>query len=250
MPEEGYQHPLERSRRVFLRPFGLFFLAFNTRKGTIIARTPTGTVHSVATVLASAKTVTGISNAAEAVVSCTAHGYSVGDIVIIYSGWGRLNFRAFRIKSQTTDAFVLEGADTSNTDLFTPGAGVGTVKKVTTWVDLDRTMNHSSSGGDAKTVNVKFIESDVEIVLNDGFNAVQRTFDMDADMIGTPAYTALKTLSATDADTVVRRRAKSGAVSLIPAKVSFNEEESLSEGQAVTVKGTFNAQNISTRYAS
>lgn len=79
---------------------------------------------------------------------------------------------------------------------------------------------------------------------------MQRTFDMDADMIGTPAYTALKTLSATDADTVVRRRAKSGAVSLIPAKVSFNEEESLSEGQAVTVKGTFNAQNISTRYAS
>jgi hypothetical protein len=42
----------------------------------------------------------------------------------------------------------------------------------------------------------------------------------------------------------------SGAESLIPAKVSFNEEESLSEGQAVTVKGTFNAQNISTRYAS
>jgi len=215
-----------------------------------MARTPTGTVHSVATVLAAAKTVTGISNASEAVVSSTAHGYSNGDIVIIYSAWGRLNFRAFRVKSVLTDSFVLEGADTSSTDLYPAGAGAGTVKKVTTWVDLDRTMNHSSSGGDAKTVNVKFIESDVEIVLNDGFSAVQRTFDMDADMIGTAAYTALKTLSATDADTVVRRRAKSGAVSLIPAKVSFNEEESSNEGQAVTVKGTFNAQNISTRYAS
>lgn len=215
-----------------------------------MARTPTGTVHSVATVLAAAKTVTGISNASEAVVSSTAHGYSNGDIVIIYSAWGRLNFRAFRVKTVLTDSFVLEGADTTSTDLYTASAGAGTVKKVTTWVDLDRTMNHASSGGDAKTVNVKFIESDVEIVLNDGFSAVQRTFDMDADMIGTPAYTALKTLSATDADTVVRRRAKSGAVSLIPAKVSFNEEESLSEGQAVTVKGTFNAQNISTRYAA
>ncbi|MBL7090833.1 phage tail tube protein, partial [Acidovorax sp.] len=115
-----------------------------------MARTPTGTVHSVATVLASAKTVTGISNAAEAVVSCTAHGYSNGDIVIIYSAWGRLNFRAFRVKSVLTDSFVLEGADTSSTDLYTAGAGAGTVKKVTTWVDLDRTMNHSSSGGDAK----------------------------------------------------------------------------------------------------
>lgn len=215
-----------------------------------MARTPNGTVHSVATALAAAKTITGISNAAEAVVSSTAHGYSNGDIVIIYSGWGRLNYRAFRVKSVTTDSFVLEGANTSNTDLFTIGAGGGSAKKVTTWVDLDRTTNHSSSGGDAKTVNVKFLESDVEIVLNDGFNAVQRTFDMDADMIGTPAYTALKTLSDTDADTVVRRRAKSGAFSLIPAKVSFNEEETLSDGQAVMVKGTFNAQNISTRYAS
>ena len=215
-----------------------------------MARTPNGTVHSVATVLATAKTISAITNAAEASVSVTAHGYSVGDILILYSGWGRLNMRAARVKTQTTDAFVLEGIDTSNTELFTPGGGAGSVRKVSTWIDLDRTMNHSSSGGDAKTVNVKFIESDVEIVLADGFNAVQRTFDMDADMIGTPAYAALKMLSATDADTVVRRRAKSGAVSLIPAKVSFNEEENLSEGQAVTVKGTFNAQNISTRYAA
>ena len=188
-----------------------------------MARTPTGTAHSVATALATAKTVTGVTNAVEAVVSSVAHGLSNSDIVLIYSGWGRLNFRAFRIKNVLTDSFALEGADTTNTDLYSPGAGIGTVRKVSTWVDLDRTMNHSSSGGDAKTVNVKFIESDVEIVLNDGFNAVQRTFDMDADMIGTPAYAALKMLSATDADTVVRRRAKSGAVSLIPSKVSFNE---------------------------
>lgn len=215
-----------------------------------MARTPTGTITSVATALATAKTVTGISNAAEAVVSSTAHGFSNGDIVLIYSAWGRLNFRAFRVKASTTDSFTLEGADTSNTELFTPGGGAGTVRKVTTWVDLDRTLNHSSSGGDAKTVNVKFIESDVEVVLNDGFTAVQRTFEMDADMIGTPSYEALKTLSATNADTVVRRRAKTGAITLLPATIAFNEEETLTEGQVVTVRGTVNAQNISTRYAA
>lgn len=215
-----------------------------------MARTPTGTIHSVATVLTAPKTITGITNAIEASVASVAHGFSVGDIVVVYSAWGRLNFRAFRIKTVTVDAFVLEGANTTNVELFPAGGGGGTVRKVGTWVDLDRTMNHSSSGGDAKTVNVKFIESDVEIVLNDGFNAVQRTFDMDADMIGTPAYDALKMLSETNADTVVRRRAKNGAVSLIPAKIAFNEEETLSEGQAVTVSGTINAQNVSTRYAA
>ncbi|WP_046060212.1 phage tail tube protein [Paracidovorax citrulli] len=215
-----------------------------------MARTPTGTIHSVATVLATAKTISNITNAAEAVVSSAGHGYSNGDIVLVFSGWGRLNFRAFRVKGVSTDSFVLEGANTTSTELFTPGSGGGSVQKVTTWVDLDKTLNHSTSGGDAKTVNVKFIESDVEVALNDGFNAVQRTFDMDADMIGTPAYAALKLLSETNANTVVRRRTKSGAISLIPATVSFNEEETLTEGQIVTVKGTFNAQNVSTRYAA
>jgi len=216
-----------------------------------MARLPTGTVHSVSTVLSAEKSVSAISNAAEAMVTSTGHGFTNGDIVLITSPWGRLNLRAFRIKSATTNDFVLEGGNTSNTDLFATGSGGGgKVQKVTTWVDLDKTLNHSSSGGDPKTVNVKFIESEVEIVLNDGFNAVSRTFDMDADMIGTPAYSALKTLSDTDAFTIVRRRSKSGALSLIPAKVAFNEEETLTEGQIITVKGTFNAQNISTRYAS
>lgn len=134
--------------------------------------------------------------------------------------------------------------------MYTPGGGAGSCRKVSTWVDLDRTLNHSSSGGESKTVPVKFLESDVEIILNDGVTAVQRSFEMDADMIGTPAYTACKSLSDNDTDTVVRRRSKSGAVSLLPAKVSFNEEESSNEGQVVTVKGSFNGQNKSTRYAA
>lgn len=51
-----------------------------------MARTPNGTVHSVATVLAAAKTISAITNAAEASCSSVAHGYSVGDILLIYSG--------------------------------------------------------------------------------------------------------------------------------------------------------------------
>ena len=133
-----------------------------------MARTPTGTITSVATAFSAAKTVSGISNAAEAVVSATAHGLSNGDIVEITSGWGRLNKRAFRVKGVTTDAFVLEKASTTNTDFYPAGGGAGSVRKATTWVQGDRTLNHSTSGGDPKEVNVKFIESDVEIVLNDG----------------------------------------------------------------------------------
>ena len=73
-----------------------------------MARTPSGTITSVATVLAPAKTITGISNAAEAVVNSVAHGYTAGDIVLVFSSWGRLNYRAFKVKNPTADAFTLQ----------------------------------------------------------------------------------------------------------------------------------------------
>lgn len=215
-----------------------------------MARTPTGTITSVATALATAKTITAISNAAQAVCSSVAHGYSTNDIVLVYSSWGKLNYRAFKVGAVTADTFVLVDADTTNTSFYSPGGGAGTAQKVTAWVDLDRTMSHSSSGGEPKNVTVKFVESDVETIIPDGFTAVTRTFEMDADMIGTPGYAALKTLSANQTATIIKRRAKTGAFSLIPGTVAFNEEEVESEGQIVKVKGAINGQNVSTRYAS
>lgn len=215
-----------------------------------MARSPKGTITSLATVFGAAKTITAISNATEAVVTSTAHGLTNGAIVMIKSGWGRLNFKAYRIKNVTTDNFTLEGADTSNTEFFTPGGGAGTAKAATTWIDLDKTFNWASSGGDPKTITQPFIESEVDFVLNDGFNAVTRTFSMDADQIGAPGYMALRTLSQTGAETIVRQRAKTGAFSLIPATIAFNEEETLTEGQIVSVTGSIIAQNTSTRYAA
>jgi hypothetical protein len=217
-----------------------------------MARTSKGTITSVATALATAKNITGISNAASAVCTCVAHGYSTNDIVLVYSSWGRLNYRAFKVQNLTADTFALVDADTTNTSFYTPGvgAGAGTVQKVTTWVDLDRTMNHSSSGGEPKTVTQEFIESDVPIIINDGATPITRTFEMDADQIGTPGYNAMKTLSANQTPTVIRRSARTGAFMLIPGTVWFNEEEREADGQIVKVSGSINGQNVSTRYAS
>ncbi len=214
-----------------------------------MARTPTGTITSVATAFSAAKTVSGISNAAEAVVSATAHGLSNGDIVEITSGWGRLNKRAFRVKGVTTDTFVLEKASTTNTDFYPAGGGAGSVRKATTWVQGDRTLNHSTSGGDPKEVNVKFVESDQEFTINDGFTAIKRTMSMDADMIDTPFYNALRDLTEAQSDTIIQRRARSGAISLIPGKVALNEDETEDQGIAV-VKVAINGNSRTTRYGA
>ena len=213
-----------------------------------MATTPTGTIFAVATAFAAAKTITAISNATEASVSCTAHGYSVGDIVQIFSGWGRLNRRAVRVKSATTDAFVAENINTTNTDFYPSGSGIGTVKKITTWQQINKIMNPQSSGGEPKNITVKFLDSDVETNINDGFSAITESFDIDADEFGGAAYAAVLALSEVQTDTVLRKTLRTGSFILTPARISLNENVKMSDGSIMTNGISINGNGKITRY--
>lgn len=215
-----------------------------------MARVPTGTTFSVATAFSAPVAVSGISNAVEGVVTATAHGFVNGDIVEQTSGWGRLQKRAFRVKGVTVNTYVIEGADTSNLNLYPVGGGGGSARKVATFVQITTVLNPASSGGEAQRVEFKFLESDIRFTINDGFSAVDRTFDLDADSIGSPGYVALKTLTDVQTDTIFRSLAKSGAVTYLPCTIALNEEEVLTEGQIVTVRVAVSGNNRSTRYAS
>ena len=95
--------------------------------------------------IAAAKTITGISKASEAVVSCTAHGYSNGDIVfLLVEGMFQVDARVFRVSGVTTDSFKLEGEDSTQFDDFI----AGTVAKSTLGTTITTATTISSSGGD------------------------------------------------------------------------------------------------------
>lgn len=215
-----------------------------------MAQVPTGSTFYVATTFGVDKTITAASNASECVITAT-HDFSIGDIVEITSGWGRLNKRAVRVKSiSTTVSFVCEGIDTSNTTFFPVGTGLGTVRKATAFTQITTVMNPSSSGGDPKTVTYKFIESDVEYVINDGFSATSYSIELDADAIGGAGYTAMKALTDVQTNTILKIVARSGSVIYIPCTVALNESVSFTDGQINRVKAAFNGNNRLTRYAS
>lgn len=213
-----------------------------------MATLPSRTQIAVATAFAAAKTITAISNAAEAVVSCTAHGYSAGDIVQIYSDWGRLNRRAVRVKSPTADTFVAESIDTTNTTFFPSGSGLGTVRKVTTFTPVPKYLNPNQSGGDPKTVNVRFMDEDTDTSLNDGFNAVTESFDIDADQFGTASYAALRTLTDVQSDTILRKTLRSGVMIFTPCTIALNENPKMADGQIMTNTVSVNGNGRITRY--
>lgn len=215
-----------------------------------MAQVPTGTTFHIASAFAASQTVTAVTNASEAVCTCAAHGYSNGDIVEITSGWGRLNKRTFRLKSVATNTFVLEGADTTSTTLFPASSGTGSVRKVSTFTELTSITAVSSSGGEPKTVNYKFIASDVEYAINDGFSATSYTLTMDADSIGAAGYTALKSLTDVQTDTVLKIVTRSGALIFQPGTVALNEAVSMQDGQINTCTAQIAGSNRLTRYAS
>jgi len=215
-----------------------------------MAQVPTGSTFFIASTFAASKTTTIVTNASEAVVTVTTHGYTNGDIVEITSGWGRLNRRNFRIKSVTTDTFVLEGADTTSTTFYPVGTGIGSVRKITAFTQITTTMNPQSTGGDPKTVTYKYVESDVEYSINDGFTATSYTLELDADSIGSAGYTALKTLTEVQTDTSLKIVTRNGALIFQPCTVALNEAIRMQDGQINRVNVSFNGNNRLTRYAS
>lgn len=215
-----------------------------------MATSPSGTLLAIAATFGALKTVSGISNAAEAVVSCTAHGFSVGDIVQLYSGWGRLNRRAVRVKSVTTDNFVAELIDTSSTDFFPAGTGTGTVRKVLTWQQISNYKDISSSGGEPKNITFKWNDSDVEESLNDGFTAITESFNIDADNIGQAGYELLRTYTEVQSDTILRKTLKTGSKIYTPGRVALNENVKFTDGQVNVCAVGFNANGRITRYSA
>lgn len=214
-----------------------------------MAAVPTGTLFSVATTFGTAITVTAITNASPAVCTATAHGLSTGDAVEVTSGWGRLNKRTFEIEVVDPNSFKLLGADTSNESHYPPGTGDGSAREVSAFTQLSKIMNPQSSGGDPKPVTYKFLESDVEYSINDGFTATTYTLEMDDDDT-TAGYLALRTLTDNQTDTVLKMTLRSGARVYLPCTLAMNDMPQLQDGQINRIRVQFNGNNRHTRYAA
>jgi hypothetical protein len=118
---------------------------------------PNGSLVHIESGRGSALPVTVATNAAPCVMTSTAHGLNNGDIVIVSSGWGRISNRVYRVANKTTDTIELEGSDTTDTDIFSAGSGLGNLYKVTGWTELQQVLNPQSQGGEQQFGTVQFL---------------------------------------------------------------------------------------------
>lgn len=208
---------------------------------------PNNIAFAIATVFAAAVNVTAATNATEAVCTAT-NTFAAGDFVEYTGGWSKANGRVFRLKAVTGTSLTLEGLDSTDTSLFPVGAGIGSVRKVTTWVPVTGVVSAEVSGGDGKTVEVALLDSDMPVMLPDGFTATTVTVTI-ADDKSLPHHAALKTVSDGMKLTCLRGLLPvGGGVLLYAGYCSFNESPSLAKGSVMATKAIFSLQNKVVRY--
>jgi len=115
---------------------------------------PEGTKVYYSSTFASAKNITILTNAATAVATAVAHGYTDQDPVLLASGWEDANDTVFEVDQLTADTFGVLGLDSSNTTWFTPGGGVGSASKISGWVEIPQILTISPNGGGIKYGNI------------------------------------------------------------------------------------------------
>lgn len=118
----------------------------------------TGTAVSIAKTYGAAVSVSALTNASSAVATLAAgHGVLVGDYLELTSGWDLADKRIVRVKTVATNDVTLENLDTADTTKYPPGAGIGSVRRITAWSQLSQLKDMSASGGEQQFADITSI---------------------------------------------------------------------------------------------
>jgi hypothetical protein len=213
------------------------------------AKLPDGAIVTLSTTLGSAKTVSALTNANPGVATSTSHGFVNGDIVLMNSGWSNLNQKAVRVAGSVSNAFNLDGIDTSLTSLYPAGSGTGSASLVGGFTQISQIMGLTTQGGDQQYATFSFLEQNFETQLPTVFSAQSLSLEI-ADDPSLSGYIALKAAADARAFRVLKLQLPDGSFILYYGQISFNETPSLNKGQVMVVKATFALQARPVRYAS
>jgi hypothetical protein len=210
---------------------------------------PNGATIALATGYGTSSAITAISNANPAVATIGA-GASIatGDIVVVKSGWSRLNDRIIRAAAGGS-AVTLEGIDATNVSTYPAGSGVGSLVEVTGWQQITQILETSSSGGEQQFVNYSFLESDTEYQIPTVKSPVSFTFKI-ADDATLAHYAVLDRADVARTPQAVRLLLPTGSVVYWNAYVTLSRTPTLTKNEVMGLQVTMSLVSEVTRYAA
>lgn len=211
-------------------------------------RVPNGSLWHIASGYGSAITVSALSNADPAVATANSHGLSDGDIVEVTSGWSRLTNKIVRVDAQDSNSFQLEGIDTTNTTIYPAGSGVGSVREITGWTQLQQILGVNTAGGEQQFLDYQFLEDDAQKRIPTFKSPITLTLNIGDD----PELAGYLLAEEANDDRLVRAlrcTLPSGALLFYNGFVSVNKTPSMNVNELMQVPITVALQAEPVRYA-
>lgn len=208
---------------------------------------PNGGTFQHAATYAPPLAFTAITNAAEAVVSVVDADLEVGDIVLLTSGWSKLDNKVVRVKAATATAITLEGIDTTDTQLFPAGNGAGSMKKILSWVLIPQVTDLAFSGGEQNYLDVVFLEDDQGKQIPTDKSAASMTLTI-ADDPAQPFNSVLMSADSGKKVQAARLNLPGNDTLLYGAYTSFSKQPAVSRSNLLTRTVSLALQSEPTRY--
>lgn len=130
----------------------------------------TGVQVFMQSAIASAKTISALTNASPGQVTSAGHGYANNDYFLLTAqGMTEVNNRVFRAAGVATDTLQLAGEDTTNYGVFS----AGTIKKLTFGNTFNTFANVSVSGGEPEKIDATTIHDNQKKIRFGMFSALE-----------------------------------------------------------------------------
>ena len=195
---------------------------------------PEGSSQQFSNTLAAAKTITAITNANPAVATCTGHGYTTGDEIMLSSGWEDANDSVYKIESVDSNSFKILGLDSTNTSFFPAGSGGGSAQKLSAWTAIPQVLTISASGGDARFTDVNPLAKRNGIRIPTGFNATSVTLSLGFDATNA-SYKSMVGISRSLSKVAFKQVLSGGSVQYGWGYLTVSEFPKLNNNQVNTV---------------
>jgi len=199
--------------------------------------------------LASAKTVSAVTNANPPVCTSTAHGYVTNDEVLFTSGWEDATDSVYRVTVIDANSFSLQGLDASSTAYYPAGTGIGTTQKFSAWTAIPQVLTISASGGDTRFTTVTPLAKRNAVNIPTGFNATSVTLSLahDAAQAG---FITMQGISRALSKVGIKQVISGGGSTYGYGYMSVSEYPKLNNNQVNTVDAAVTVLGRSISYAT
>lgn len=211
---------------------------------------PEGSILQFSTTLAAAVTVSAATNASPcAVTTSTSHGYSTNDELLYETGWSDINESVFKFTNSTATTGSLQELDTSNTSFYPAGAGVGTLRKLSSWTTVPQVIDINTTGGDARFTPIELLANRNSTQVATGFNPTAINFVLADDPQNTVVKEMLR-ISRTLSKCAIKILVSGSAPMYGYGYMTLSELPQMARNQVNRLAGVVTLTSRATRYGS